>query len=164
MNASILNASSLLLFILISLLLSVLLESSSEESSVGDLEESDAEEELEHTDGMESMLPLPPAATATAPGDLRKQPAGDETPMTLGNNEPQKLYHVLEQTINTTKDQQGGVFQSDVKYVVPGSTTADVIDGAESVLSKAIAPSETAKRKRKHDDDGNDDLDKNFKF
>lgn len=136
--------------------------SSEEESSVEDLEESDAEEEQEPTDGMESMLPPPPAATTTAPGDLRKQTAGDETPITLGD-QPKQLYQVLEQTSNTDKD-QGGVFQSDVKYMVPGTSSAAVPDGAESVLSKAIAPSETAKRKRKHDDDEEGDLDKNFKF
>ena len=135
-------------------------ESSEEESSVEDVDESDEEEE--QPDGMESVLPPPPAATATAPGDLRKQPAGDETPMTVGNR-PKQLYQVLEQTSNTDKN-QGGVFQSDVKYAVPGATSAAVPDGAESVLSKAIPPSETAKRKRKHDDDEEGDLDKNFKF
>ncbi len=138
-------------------------ESSEEESSVEDMEGSDVEEENEEiTDGIESMLPPTPAASATAPGDLRKQPAGDETPMTVGN-QPKQLYQVLEQTTNTSTE-QGGVFQSDVKYMVPGATSAAVPDGAESVLSKAIPPSETAKRKRKHDDDDEGDLDKNFKF
>lgn len=145
-------------------------ESSSEEdeSSVEDMEESDGEGD-EHdptktADGMESMLPPPPAATTTAPGDLRKQPAGDETPVTVagGPQQPKQLYQVLEQTSNVNNP--GGVFQSDVKYMVPGATSAAVPDGAESVLSKAIAPSETAKRKRKHDDDDEDGLDKNFKF
>lgn len=136
-------------------------ESSDEESSVDEMEESEEEEE-ERTDGIESVLPLPPAAANTAPGDLRKQPAGDETPMTLGNH-PKQLYQVIEQTKNTDTN-QAGVFQSDVKYMVPGATSAAVPDGAESVLSKAIPPSETAKRKRKHDDDEEGDLDKNFKF
>jgi splicing factor 3B subunit 2 len=136
-------------------------ESSSEEESSGDdMDESDAEEEGV-TDGIESVLPPPPTATATAPGDLRKQPAGDETP--LVDTKPKQLYQVLE-TTKATDQQQGGVFESEVKYVVPGATAAAVPEGAESVLSKAMPPSETAKRKRKHDDDDEGDLGKNFKF
>lgn len=133
-------------------------DSSSEEESSGDeMDESDAEE---GADGIESVLPPPQTTTATAPGDLRKQPAGDETPMV--DAAPKPLYQVL-QTSAAGDNNQGGVFQSDVKYVVPG-TTAAVPEGAESVLSKAIAPSETAKRKRKHDDEDDEDLGKNFKF
>jgi hypothetical protein len=138
-------------------------ESSEAESSGEDMEGSDVDDEQEErTDGIESMLPPPPAVTATAPGDLRKLPAGDETPMTLGN-QPKQLYQVLEQATNTGGD-QGGVFQTNVKYMVPGAISAAVPDGAESVLSKAIMPSETAKRKRKHDDEDEGELDKNFKF
>jgi len=123
-------------------------ESSSEDESSGDdMDESDAEDEGGH----ESVLPPPPTTVATAPGDLRKQPAGDETPMV--DTGPKQLYRVLEQTKGTERD-EGGVFQSDVKYVVPGT------GGAESVLSK-VAP---AKRKRKYEDDDEEDLGKNFKF
>lgn len=136
-------------------------DSSSEgESSVDDMDESDAEEE-EAADGMESVLPPPPTTTATAPEDLRKQPAGDETPVVGGA--PKQLYQVLEQATPTDK-QQGAVFQSGVQYVVPGGAATSVPEGAESVLSKAMAPSETAKRKRKHDDDDDEDLGKSFKF
>jgi splicing factor 3B subunit 2 len=135
-------------------------ESSSEEESSGDdMDESDAEEWA--SDGISSVLPPPQTATATAPGDLRKQPAGDETPIVDAG--PKQLYQVLQQDKATDKN-QGGVFQSDVKYVVPGTAAAAVPEGAESVLSKAMAPSETAKRKRKHDDDDEEDLGKNFKF
>jgi hypothetical protein len=135
-------------------------ESSSEDESSGDdMDESDNEEEGA-SDGISSVLPPPQTATATAPGDLRKQPAGDETPLVDAG--PKQLYQVLQQDEAADKN-QGGVFQSDVKYVVPG-TAAAVPEGAESVLSKAMAPSETAKRKRKHDDDDEEDLGKNFKF
>ena len=129
---------------------------SGEESSVDAMEESD-EENDQTADGIESMLPPPTTATSTVPGNLRKT-AGDETPMTV---QPKLLYQVLEQTSN---QEQGGVFKSDVKYQVPGATSAAVPDGAESVLSKAVAPSETSKRKKKADDDDDTDLDKNFKF
>jgi splicing factor 3B subunit 2 len=130
--------------------------SSEEESSADEMGESDEEKEEEEergpTDGIESVMPPPP--TATAPGDLRKQSAGDETPT--------QLYQVLEQ--QAPSSQQGGVFQSDVQYVVPGKATAAAVpEGAESVLSKAMPPSDSTKRKRKHDDD-EEGLGKNFKF
>lgn len=130
--------------------------SSEEESSADEMEESDEEaEEEEETgldDGIESVITAPP--TATAPGDLRKQSAGEETPM--------QLYRVLEQ--QAPSSQQGGVFQSDVQYVVPGKGAASAVpEGAESVLSKAMPPSDNSKRKRKHDDE-DEDLGKNFKF
>ena len=131
-------------------------ESSDGESSVDDMQESDAEVE-ETGDGIESVLPPPPTSAATAPEDLRKQTAGDETPlMTSG---PKRLYQVLQ---TEEGNQQGGVFQDQTKYVLPGTTA--VPEGAESVLSKSIAPNETAKRKRKHEEDNDDDLAKNFKF
>ena len=57
--------------------------------------------------------------------------------------------------------QSNAVFSSEIQYVVPSAP--DVAEGAESVLSKAMLPSETAKRKRKHEDD-EEDLGKNFKF
>lgn len=139
-------------------------ESSSEGESSDDdgddgMDESEEEEE-EEGDGIESMLPPAPTTSATAPGDLRKQLAGDETP--LVSTTPKQLYKVLEQT--TAADaQQPSVFQSGVKYVLPGTGGPS---GAESVLSKAVAPNETAKRKRKNDgdDDDDDDLGKKFKF
>jgi hypothetical protein len=127
--------------------------SSEEESSDDEMAESDAEEETVETDGIESVMPPPPTAGATAPGDLRKGSTGDETPM--------QLYKVLEQKAPSN---QQGVFQSDVQYVVPGAPgVAAVLEGAESVLSKAMPPSESTKRKRKHDDE-EEDLGKNFKF
>jgi hypothetical protein len=129
--------------------------SSEEESSVGSMEESDAEEET--GDGIESVLPPPPTAAATAPGDLRKQTAGDETPMV--DSGAKQLYQVLQ---TKEAEAQGGVFQGQTKYVLPGTTA--VPEGAESVLSKAIAPNETTKRKRKHEDDPDEELAKNFKF
>ena len=97
-------------------------------------------------------MPPPPTAAATAPGDLRKEAAGDETPM--------QLYKVLEQ--KATGNQDGAVFQSNVQYVVPGAE-GGVPEGAESVLSKAMPPNVTAKRKRKNDDDEDEGLG-NFKF
>jgi hypothetical protein len=129
---------------------------SGEESSVDAMAESDEEHE-QTTDGMESVLPPPTTATSTVPSNLRKT-AGDETPI---NAQPKLLYQVLEQTSN---NEQGGVFKSDVKYMVPGATSAAVPDGAESVLSKAVAPNETTKRKMKTDDDDESNLDRNFKF
>eukprot|EP00980_Cylindrotheca_fusiformis_P001683 scaffold381_cov138-Cylindrotheca_fusiformis.AAC.19 len=130
--------------------------SSGEESSGDEMEESDEEAEevpeSGQTDGFESVMAPPP--TTTAPGDLRKQSAGEETPM--------QLYKVLEQHSSTS--QQGGVFQSDVQYVVPGKTSSGAVpEGAESVLSKAMPPGDGTNRKRKHDDD-DEDLGKNFKF
>ena len=121
-------------------------ESSEEE------EEDESEETPATADGVESVLPPP---STTAPVDLRKQQAGDET--------PKQLYQVLEQ-----KRAAGGtgdaVFASEVAYVVPGQPSqpaAAAAGGAESVLTKA-APA--LKRKRKDDDEDESDLDKNFKF
>lgn len=129
---------------------------SGDESSVDAMEESDEEHE-QAADGIESMLPPPAVATSTVPGDLRKT-SGEETPM---STQPKLLYQVLEQTSNK---EQGGVFKSDIKYMVPSATAAAAPDGAESVLSKAVAPSETAKRKKKTDDDDDSDVNRNFKF
>lgn len=138
-------------------------EEEEEESSDEEMEQSDEEEDV--SGGLESVLPPPTVPTATAPGDLRKA-AGDETPMS--HQRPKQLYQVLEQTQVASGDQQQQqkVFQSNVQYVVPGTSAAGaaVQDGVESVLSKAVAPNETAKRKKKSDDDDNEELDKNFKF
>lgn len=135
-------------------------ESSSEEE---DMEESEEEEEA--TDGMASVLPPPASTATTAPQDLRKQPAGDETP---APEAPKRLYQVLDTKAvpDGSTAQQEGVFQSDVQYVVPGGVAqaAPVPEGAESVLSKAVAPGEAKSRKRKHNADDDDALDKNFKF
>ena len=152
--------------------------SSSEEEDSDAMEESDAEDDDvvvvggaagSAADGMDSVLP-PPAhalAAATAPGDLRKQQAGDETPLSLAP--PKQLYKVLEETkAGDAAAGKGAVFSSEVQYVVPGTepSASKVPEGAESVLSKAIAPSESAKRRRHHegDDDDEDALGKNFKF
>ena len=154
---------------------------SSEEEDSDEMEESDADDDEvvvvggtagSAADGMDSVLP-PPAhalAAATAPGDLRKQQAGDETPLSLAP--PKQLYQVLEQT--RTGDADAGkvaVFSSEVQYVVPGTnvttepSASKVPEGAESVLSKAMAPSESAKRQRRHEgDDEDEDALENFKF
>ncbi|KAG7341494.1 protein of unknown function DUF3582 containing protein [Nitzschia inconspicua] len=147
-------------------------ESESEESSSDeDMDESDAEEEASvANDGIASVLPPPPTVSTTAPVDLRKQPAGDETP--APGEPPKRLYQVLETKAELEgSTQTGGVFQSDVRYVLPGNTegavakAAPVPDGAESVLSKAMAPGQKSSRKRKHNiDDDDEALDKNFKF
>ena len=74
---------------------------------------------------------------------------------------PKQLYTVLEE--RKPVQQAGAVFSSDTAYVVPGA--AAVPEGAESVLSKAVAPDGGGKKKRKLDDDDEEDaLDKNFKF
>ena len=133
-----------------------------ESSSEGEFTDEEGDEEQsdgEHAnDGIESVLPPPATVVATAPGDLRKQHAGDETP--LVDSSQKRLYQVLEQ-VNVTEKQSNAVFSSEIQYVVPSAP--DVAEGAESVLSKAMLPSETAKRKRKHEDD-EEDLGKNFKF
>jgi len=132
-------------------------ESSSEEeeeSSDEEMEESEGEVEV---GGAESVLPPPPSEAPSAV-DLRKQ-AGDETPLVTTG--PKQLYTVLEE--RKPDQQAGAIFSSDTTYVVPGA--AAVPEGAESVLSKAIAPNEGGKKKRKADDDDEEDaLDKNFKF
>ena len=137
-------------------------DESEEESSSDEEDMEESEDESTAADGIASVLPPPTTTATTAPRDLRKQPAGDETPA------PKRLYQVLE--TKTAPDgsaaQQEGVFQSDVQYVVPGGVTqaAAVPEGAESVLSKAVAPGEAKTRKRKHNADDDDALDKNFKF
>eukprot|EP00536_Pseudo-nitzschia_multiseries_P005606 jgi/Psemu1/254661/estExt_Genewise1Plus.C_1070059 len=144
-------------------------EESDAESGGDGMEESDAEDD----EGKESaLLPPPPPPLATAGGidDLRKQSAGDETPVPP----PKRLYQVLETGAAAAK---GGIFQSDVRYVVPGTGTgttpsaASVPEGAESVLSKAVLPggdgpggASRKKRKTTAADDDEDELDKNFKF
>lgn len=146
--------------------------SSSEEESESDDDddmdmESDAEDEEGTTDGTESVLPPPTGGIE----DLRKQPAGDETPAPP----PKRLYQVLETGAASEQGGQSGIFQSDVRYVVPGAATAagtaaPVPEGAESVLSKAVAPvgdeSGVSRKKRKHNnaDDDEEELEKNFKF
>lgn len=144
-------------------------ESSDEENSV-DMEESEEEADgvTVATDGMASVLPPPKMATGTAPGDLRKA-AGDETPMP-GGPSPKQLYQVLETTAAKGSSEGRTVFQSDVQYVVPGAvaalgTAAPVPEGAESVLSKAVPPTQSGSRKRKQPEaDDEDGFDKNFKF
>jgi splicing factor 3B subunit 2 len=149
-------------------------EEEAEESSNDEMEDSEEEETAEDGeerpgDGLDSVLP-PPAnlQSYTAPVDLRKQ-AGDETPFA---EPPKQLYQVMEQ--RSAKPQAGAVFASDVTYVVPGTASAaaggpavlatKTPEGAESVLSKAMPAGETAKRKRKAEDDEEDELGKNFKF
>lgn len=129
--------------------------SSSEEESDA-MEESDGDED---NGGTESVLPPPPASGGIE--DLRKQqPVGDETPAP-------RLYQVLETGASAAASQVGSIFQSDVRYVLPGAAAA-VPEGAESVLSKAVGPptdGPASRKKRKtNDDDDEDELDKNFKF
>lgn len=145
-------------------------ESSSDDESMGD-SNGEGDDAVGVTDGMESVLPPPASMSGTAPNDLRKQPAGDETP---APDAPRQLYQVLEaKTASEGEGKQEGVFKSDVQYVVPGGAAAagttmaaPVPDGAESVLSKAMAPAGgSTSRKRKLDGDDDDDaFDKNFKF
>lgn len=128
-----------------------------EESSDEEMEESDGGDEVE-MGGAESVLPPPPTEAPLAV-DLRKQP-GDETPLVDAG--PKQLYTVLESRA-AAGQQSGTVFGSDVAYAVPGA--AAVPAGAESVLSKAVAPSDQQKKKQKQDDEDDEDaLGKNFKF
>ena len=138
-------------------------ESSSQSESDDDendteMEESDGENENEGVvegKGIESVMPPPPPSVATLAADLRKPASGDETPA--------QLYRVLEQKATASK--QVGVFQSDVQYVVPVTNHASTpSEGASSVLSKAMPPKDSAKRKRNADDDEGDGLGKSFKF
>lgn len=148
-------------------------DSSSEEEESDDDHmgmESDVEDADETTTaGTESVLPPPPAPKASGIDDLRKQP-GDETPVP-----PRKrLYQVI--ATGAEQGNQGGIFQSDVRYVVPGGggattaagTAAPVPEGAESVLSKAVAPvtESSSRKKRKHNktEDDEEEFDKSFKF
>jgi hypothetical protein len=133
-------------------------EEEEESSEEEEMEESEGEEEESDTGGAESVLPSPPTEAPSAV-DLRKQ-AGDETP--LVHTGPKQLYTILEE--RRPEHQSGVVFSSDVAYVVP--VAAAVPEGAESVLSKAVAPNNGTKEKRRHDDheDDEDALDKNFKF
>ena len=144
--------------------------SSSDEDDSGsesgdNMEESDAEDEA----GTESVLPPPPPPPSMASGgidDLRKLPAGDETPAPA----PKRLYQVLETGAAAASASDGGIFRSDVRYVVPGAAPAAVPEGAESVLSKAVGPQDDGrnpsrkKRKTNAADDEDDELEKNFKF
>jgi splicing factor 3B subunit 2 len=133
-----------------------------DEESSSDEEEESSDEEMEESEGEEAEIGgtesvLPPSVAPLAV-DLRKQ-AGDETPLVTTG--PKQLYTVLEE--KKPDQQAGAVFASDTTYVVPGA--AAVPEGAESVLSKAVAPNDGGKKRRKLDDDDDDDaLDKNFKF
>lgn len=136
-------------------------EESASEQSGEDMEES--EDEQDQTGGTESVLPPPPPPPSSGGiGDLRKEASGDETPAPP----PKRLYQVLE-TGASAQQGASGIFQSDVRYVVPGAP-AQAPEGAESVLSKAILPNQddggASRKKRKHNDDDEDDLEKNFKF
>ena len=143
-------------------------EDESDSESGEDMEESDAEgdEGTATVGGTESVLPPPPPAPSSGGiDDLRKQPAGDETPAP-----PKRLYQVLETGSTQSAAASAGIFQSDVRYVVPGAA-APVPEGAESVLSKAVLPSQGGdegssrkKRKTNNADDDDDALEKNFKF
>lgn len=134
-------------------------ESSSESESDNDengddMDESDEENEDENiAEGIESVMTPLPLAMAAVAADLRKVASGDETPA--------QLYQVLEQKAPTR--QQGGVFQSDVEYVVPGKDRAAALaEGAASVLSKAMPAKESAKRKRNTEEE--EGIGKSFKF
>ncbi|CAJ1927909.1 unnamed protein product [Cylindrotheca closterium] len=133
-------------------------ESESDNEGATDMEESDGENENEDAaegEGIETVMPPPPPSVATMASDLRKLTSGDETPA--------QLYRVLEQKAPAI--QQAGVFQSDVHYVVPGTNhVSAALEGATSVLSKAMPPKDSAKRKRNGDDDEDGGLGKSFKF
>lgn len=129
-------------------------EEMDESSSDGDEDDGDLNENFD--DGMESVLPAP-IASVVAPSSLRKETAGDETPLSTGP--PKQLYQIIEQ--KKTVADPSAVFASEVAYAVP--TAASVPEGAESVLSKVLPANKSAKSSRKDDDD-DDDLGKNFKF
>lgn len=143
-------------------------EDSGSESGDENMEES-ADEAETGEGGTESVLPSPPPGGGSI-GDLRKAAAGDETPAPP----PKRLYQVLETgaAAQAANDGTGagigsGIFQSDVRYVVPGATAAAVPEGAESVLSKAVLPNQEeggSRKKRKKNPDEEDELEKNFKF
>ncbi len=138
-------------------------DSSSDEESDSESDEDMEESEDEVAGGKESVLPPPPPPTSGGIGDLRKESAGDETPAPP----PKQLYQVLETGATAPAQGASGIFQSDVRYVVPG---AKAPEGAESVLSKAMLPTQddgASRKKRKHNpsgDDDEDELEKNFKF
>ena len=139
-------------------------DDSGSESGEDGMEESDNE--------TESVVPPPPDSGGIV-DDLRKQSAGDETPIAP---QPKRLYQVLETgAAPSTSEGGAAIFGSDVRYVVPGATSttmaAPVPEGAESVLSKAVGPGDgdgpgaASRKKRKHNpDDETDELEKNFKF
>jgi splicing factor 3B subunit 2 len=164
-------------------------DSDMEDSSSDDDSGSESGEDMEQSDdegakttsvgGTESVLPPPPSAASSGiVDDLRKQSTGDETPAPP----PKRLYQVLETGAEggaAGGAGSSGIFGSDVRYVVPGATAttmaAPVPEGAESVLSKAVGPSQggdgdgpgaASRKKRKHNpqDDETDELEKNFKF
>lgn len=131
-----------------------------------DMENSDAEDEGTTVGGTESVLPPPPPGTSGI-DDLRKQPAGDETPAPP----TKRLYQVLDTgAAASSSEVTSGFFGSDVRYMVPGAASAAVPEGAESVLSKAVAQqgdgqgASRKKRKPNNADDEDDELEKNFKF
>ena len=131
-------------------------EEEEEFSEEEEMEESEGSEEEAEMGGAESVLP--PRTEAPSAVDLRKQ-AGVETPLVHAG--PKQLYTILEE--RRPEQQSGVVFSSDMAYVVPVAAT--VPEGAESVLSKVVAPDDGSKKKRRQD--GEDDevaLDKNFKF
>lgn len=131
-------------------------ESSSESESNDDenLDDMDESDEDNENEGIESVMPPPPPSLATAAADIRKVAAGDETPA--------QLYQVLEQ--KEPARGQGGVFESEVEYVVPGKDkTATLAEGAASVLSKSMPPKESAKRKR-NPEVQEDGIGRSFKF
>jgi splicing factor 3B subunit 2 len=131
-------------------------ESSEEEEDSSDEEMEHSEGEEHEDDGSESVLP-PPPKVAPLVGELRKA-RGDETPLVDAG--PKQLYTVLE--AQQVSGQEGNVFGSEFQYVLPGGATA-IPEGAASVLSKAAPSGDSAKRKRKIDED-DDELGKNFKF
>lgn len=150
-------------------------EESSDESTQGEMVESEEEGEVKGSeevegirktmesmgDGVESVLP-------SSGFDLRK-PDGEETPAPS-----RPLYTILHQTSADKEKQTGAVFTSDVTYVLPNNDAAtnrsSIPEGAQSVLSKAPM-SDTGKRKYKDVDDDDEDgdhegaeLGKKFKF
>ena len=151
-------------------------DSSSSEEEESDADDMDMDSAVEETDdtttvGTESVLPPPLAPKASGIDDLRKQP-GDETPVP-----PPKLLYQVIKTGGAEERNQSGIFQSDIRYLVPGGggavaaaagSAAPVPEGAESVLSKAVAPlSETSsrkKRKQNKTEDDEEEFDKSFKF
>jgi hypothetical protein len=133
------------------------MEGSSEE------EEGEATFEGDEVDGIESTLPPPSILNSNGPVDLRK--SGLETPLSVAaapSAPPKQLYRVMEQ--KQTSLDPNAVFASEMVYAMPGTLTFSTVDGAESVLSKAVPTNESnGKQQQQNKTDNDDDDDENIK-
>ena len=140
------------------------MEASDEEGEETEEKPENNEEGLAATLGAESDLPSDGVESVVPNSSLElRKVQGEETPMF---ETPKPLYTVLKQTDANNENQVGAVFKSDIAYVLPGSGNDTTVEGAESVLSKAVID-DTGKRKRPNtadDDEEADALGKKFKF